>query len=177
MPPSPSERLNGYRIRKAAAPDALPLTQVAKSAKRYWNYPDSYYKIWEEELTITPDYISKNTVFVAQTNSNEVIAFYSLVTLEQDLHFKTTVLEKGVWLDHMFIIPEYIGQGLGHLMFNHMMQGCRVKNITMVRLLADPNAKGFYEKMGCQYVRQVPSSIEGRTTPMYEIIICGAEES
>jgi GNAT superfamily N-acetyltransferase len=173
MDPAAPEGKGYYTIRPAAVSNAAALTRVAKASKRYWNYPDAYYDIWEEELTITWEYIAKNTVFAVETVSGEVIAFYAVVKLDQDLRFRAMVLEKGVWLDHMFITPARIGQGLGRLMFTHLSQWCRAEAVPGLRLLADPHAKGFYEKMGCRYIKEVPSTIAGRTTPMYELLISG----
>jgi hypothetical protein len=36
---------------------------------------------------------------------------------------------------------------------------------TVLHVLADPHARFFYEKMGCLYQTQWPSSIPGRTLP------------
>ena len=44
-------------IRRALPTDALFLTSISFGAKRYWNYPEEYYEIWHDELTITKDYI------------------------------------------------------------------------------------------------------------------------
>jgi hypothetical protein len=32
------------------------LTEIAFSAKKYWNYPNEYYEIWKNELTINEEY-------------------------------------------------------------------------------------------------------------------------
>lgn len=161
---------NDFLIRPASRQNAHSLTRVANASKRHWHYPDHYYEIWKDELTITPDYIAENTVYVLEENKN-IIAFYSLVTLTKDLRFKSDILEKGTWLDHMFIAPDHIGRGMGRFLFDHLYRWCRSRDIFQVRLLADPYAAGFYRKMGCKYVRQVPSTIPGRTTPLYEITV------
>jgi hypothetical protein len=36
-------------------------------------------------------------------------------------------------------------------------------------ILADPNSRGFYEKMSCRYVEEYPSIIKGRTTPFLQL--------
>ena len=51
------------------------LTEIAFSAKRTWNYPESYYEIWKNELTITKEYIDRNIVFVFE-EGKEVAGFY-----------------------------------------------------------------------------------------------------
>lgn len=52
-----------FTVRKALPGDSQPLTRLSFVAKRYWNYPEEYFNIWKNELTISPDYIGKNIVF------------------------------------------------------------------------------------------------------------------
>ncbi len=47
------------QIVRAAYTDSNILTDIAFSAKRTWNYPEEYYKIWKNELTITELYWEK----------------------------------------------------------------------------------------------------------------------
>lgn len=47
-------------IRKAKPTECETLTDLSFRSKRYWNYPDAYFKVWEKELTITQAYISNN---------------------------------------------------------------------------------------------------------------------
>ncbi|MDA3851409.1 MAG: GNAT family N-acetyltransferase [Spirochaetaceae bacterium] len=151
-------------IRPAKARDSKSLTELALSSKAFWKYPKEYSVIWEKELTITKEYIEKNSVFVMELDGN-MAAFYSMLCLEEDLPFKSEVLPAGVWLDHMFIKPDHILQGYGSLLYQHMVElGCH-KEWHKIHILADPNAKGFYEKQGACYIKDVPSSIEGRSTP------------
>ena len=60
-------------IRKALEEDGRELTRIAFAAKRYWNYPAEYYRIWEAELTVTPDYIRNNDVFLAADDAGMII--------------------------------------------------------------------------------------------------------
>jgi hypothetical protein len=40
------------------------LTKISFAAKGYWNYPEAYFEIWKDELTIGSDYVQENDVFV-----------------------------------------------------------------------------------------------------------------
>ena len=153
-------------IRKALAEEAGTLTALSFAAKRYWNYPPSYFERWHRELTITSAYIEENDVFVCATD-DDIHAYYSLVTLKEEVRQAEVALKAGTWLDHMFVHPQVIGQNLGRLMFEHMRRLCKKRKVRVVHILADPHSQPFYQKMGCRYQREYPSSIAGRTTPYF----------
>lgn len=156
------------RPREAVAADAELLTRLSFASKRYWAYPEEYYHVWRDELTITADYIDQNTVFVWECAGGPV-GYYSLVFLVHDLDVGGIALPRGEWLEHMFILPVHIGRGIGRAMMEHVRGYCTGQGIRGLRALADPYARGFYEKMGFVFIRDYPSTIVGRTTPLMEI--------
>ncbi|SHO49783.1 GNAT family N-acetyltransferase [Desulfopila aestuarii] len=151
-------------IRRANPAEHELLTIISFRSKSYWSYPDNYFQVWQKELTITADYIEQNEVFVCEMKQT-AIAYYSLVQLAQDLLYSGARLEAGLWLDHMFVLPEFIGQGVGRLLFRHCKNRLSERGVISLNILADPNALGFYQKMGCEKHGLFPSSIPGRTTP------------
>lgn len=153
-------------IRSATAQDAPILTGLSHQSKNYWDYPQEYFLIWEDELNITSEYIDEHQVFVYEVAAR-IIAFYSVVELEEDICVADVQLEKGFWLDHMFVDPMWIGKGIGRSLFAHLGSQCMAQLIKKVRILADPHSGGFYDKMGCIYAGEYPSTIAGRTTPLY----------
>ena len=159
-----------FKIRMAIPGDEQELTALSFASKRYWHYPDHYYRIWQPELTVSREYLQNNSVYCIE-NRLKIAAYYSLVFLAEDVSVMGTTLGRGHWLDHMFILPRYIGKGFGRKLFSHLLTTCKTKNIGSVSLLADPYARGFYEKMGCVYIRECPSTITGRTTPLLKIDI------
>jgi GNAT superfamily N-acetyltransferase len=158
------------KIRHAKATDSATLTELSFRAKRHWNYPDEYMERWKNELTITPAYLESNTVFVGEFE-DRIVGFYSLIENQQDLEIRTVLIEKGTWLDHMFILPEYMGKGIGTKFTIHMKAYLSGKKVDNVLIFVDPNATGFYEKLGAKFRRESDSSIPGRKIPVYEMII------
>ncbi|MEE4239906.1 MAG: GNAT family N-acetyltransferase [Desulfopila sp.] len=154
-------------IRPANEKDSEVLTAISFASKAYWKYPKAYLQIWQDELTITSEYIEKNDVFVYE-REKFIRGYYSITVLEEDIKISGITLDKGAWLDHMFIDPPFIGQGIGSTLFAHLRKRCIVEDIQEIGILADPNSRGFYEKMGCCYIRDYPSTIEGRTTPFLQ---------
>ena len=153
-------------IRQAKPEEYETLTQISFAAKKYWNYPQEYFDVWKDELTISEYYVKDNTVFVAEADG-EPTAYYSIVEVKEEFMEGSTKVEKGFWLEHMFVRPQFIGKGIGRAMYGHMKEHCRAMGIDRVRIFADPYAKGFYERMGAQYIEERPSSIEGRTVSLY----------
>src|SRR5947209_16526004 len=61
-------RLRGgmeFQIRRAKPKEAAVLTEIAHAAKRHWGYPENWIEYWRDDLTITPEFISNNEVYVA----------------------------------------------------------------------------------------------------------------
>ncbi|MBW2328898.1 MAG: GNAT family N-acetyltransferase [Deltaproteobacteria bacterium] len=151
-------------IRSAKQDEAEMLTNISFASKGYWHYPQDFFDIWNRELTISSEYIEENDVFVYELDG-AVVGYYSIVELPEDIEVSGIKIKKGFWLEHMFIEPRHIGKGIGSRMFHHLRKRCKALEIKKLRILADPNSKGFYEKMGCQYLNEFPSTIKNRTTP------------
>jgi N-acetylglutamate synthase-like GNAT family acetyltransferase len=137
-------------IRKASADNSETLTQIALDAKRHWGYPEHWIKHWESDLTVSPDFIDKHQVYVAE-DEGEIRGFYAL-SLNGDK----------AELEHMWVRPAYIGTGIGKELFLDAMERASKWNVSEVELSADPNAAGFYERMGAQRVGEVESQIDGQ---------------
>jgi len=151
-------------IRQAEYQDAEVLTKLSFDSKGYWGDPHSYFVIWSDELTISPGYIKNNDVQV-YTIGDQIAAYYSIVKLDSDLDISGVLLKRGYWLEHMFVAPQNIGSGIGTKLIDHLKERCLQREIPELGILADPNAKGFYLKMGCSYLKEYPSTIKDRTTP------------
>lgn len=163
-------------IQKAGMDEHNVLTDISFASKKYWNYPANFFEIWKDELTISRNYILQNQVFTIRS-ATTIVGYYSVVELKNDLQISTITgvtsftLRAGHWLEHMFILPAFIGKGLGNKLFHHCIKNCRSRNTRKIGILSDPNAKGFYIKMGCNFVSDAPSTIAGRTTPYLEYLI------
>ena len=154
--------MNNTEIREAKESEHEILTEISFASKKYWDYPAKYIDIWKDELTITERYTKENIVIVVEIDKR-VVGYYSVVDLPEDIELLGIKICKGFWLEHMFLLPEFIGQGYGTAMVSHMKEYCLSNKIPKVSVLADPNAKAFYEKKGFKYIKEYPSTISGRT--------------
>lgn len=157
-------------IRKAEIEEDVVLSHIALEAKRHWNYPESYFKIWEKELLITQEYISSNVVYVAIVE-NKVIGFYSIIKIDEDFMADEVLVKKGYWLEHIFILPGFHKKGIGTKLMKHAISYCRDNDIDKLQVFVEPYSVGFYDKIGGEYVSDSPSSIKDRDVPLYEINI------
>lgn len=137
-------------IRLAQSSEAEVLTQIAHDAKRHWGYPDHWLKAWQADLTILPAFVDRNPVYVAEIEGN-VVGFYALILGNN----------KGE-LDHLWVAPSHIGTGVGKELFLHAMQTAAKRNLGEVEILSDPNAEGFYQKMGAHRAGEKVSEVEGQ---------------
>ena len=137
-------------ILPATPEDADALTRIAFAAKRYWGYPESWIQHWRDSLTITPEFVRNNGVYVA-VSGGEPCAFYALTSASSELE-----------LEHLWVLPGWIGSGVGRLLFEHAVREAARQGATTVAIEADPNAEGFYLRMGARRVGENVYEIVGR---------------
>lgn len=145
------------KIRRASTEDVDKLTEIAHGAKRYWGYPDRWIEHWKDQLTITPDFVSANQVFLAE-DEDKVLGFYALIIRSDKAE-----------LDHLWVDPKHIGTGVGKDLFLHAMQSASSHNVDAVEICADPNAEGFYRKMGAFRIGETISEIDGESRALPQL--------
>lgn len=149
-------------IRRAAVEEAGLLTTIALEAKRYWGYPEHWIKHWEADLTVSPEFIRDNHVYVAEADG-EVRGFYALCVLgETGSERKEELGPNKAELEHMWVKPDYIGTGVGKELFLDAMERAAALDVRDVELSADPNAAGFYTRMGATEIGEVNAPMDGQ---------------
>lgn len=146
-------------IRPVNPSEAGALTQIALSAKRHWGYPEHWIELWRPQLTFDAAYFRINESWAAEVDGGPV-AFYTL--LDKD----------GLaWLENLWVMPEYIGKGIGKALFLHALELARLRGCKIFQLEADPNAAGFYEKMGMHKIAERKYELNGqpRILPLMEM--------
>ena len=151
------------QITRAKPEQAEALTQIARAAKGHWGYPKRWMEIWKPQLTFAPQYFEEHESWVAEID-HAPIAFCTL--LERD---------EIAWIEDLWVSPEWIGKGVGKGLFLHAREMARQRGFQALQLEADPNAVGFYSKMGMKQVGERVSEIEGypRILPIMELRLRG----
>ena len=147
------------QIRQAISNEATALSWIAFTAKAHWGYPKHWLEIWKPQLTFSPEYFEKNESWVAEAEGDP-IAFYTLQ--EKD---------GNAWIENLWVSPEFIGKGVGKKLFLHAAALSRRHGYKILQLEADPNAVGFYKKMGMHKIGERHSEVEGqlRILPIMEM--------
>jgi maltose O-acetyltransferase len=158
--------MSEVKVRQANLEESNTLTEISFAAKRYWNYPEQYFEVWKSELTITEKYILKNTVYVAEIDE-KVVGYFSIVNVPEEFWSGEVFVNSGHWLEHIFIHPDYIGKSIGSTLIDFAKQLCIKNGIEKLYIFSDPNANGFYEKIGAEYIKESPSSIPGRKVSLF----------
>jgi len=137
-------------IVRAKPEDAEALTEIAHAAKRHWGYPERWIQSWRDILTMRPEFIAANVAYSAIEDHRAV--GFCLLTTESD----------GMHLDHLWIAPHAMGRGIGRALFEHAVEEIRRLGHRTLKIEADPNAEGFYARMGARRVGEAVTEIEGR---------------
>ena len=146
------------QIVRAISEDADVLTAIAHAAKGHWGYPESWIVLWRDILTMRPEFIAENVAYCA-VEDDGAIGFYVLTTEDDGLH-----------LDHLWILPSAMGRGIGRALFEHAAAAASGLGFNLIKIEADPNAEGFYKRMGATRVGTSVSQVVGerRELPLLE---------
>lgn len=134
--------------------DAAELTAVVFAAKRHWGYPEEWIRLWADELTVDAEYIATNTV-VSVLRAGRIIGWCAVVR-------DTEVW----WLDYCWVLPQAMDLGVGRQLVQHVLSLAIKSGVWAVKVIADPHATGFYEKLGFARVGTHPSRPRGRVLPV-----------
>lgn len=144
-----SRKVDENMIRRSIPQEAELLTRIAHDAKQYWGYPEHWIQRWSADLTISPDFVRDNHVYVFERDQ-QICGFYAL-----------SINGSQAELEHMWVAPAYIGSGVGKELFLDAMDRSTTMKVNRIDITADPNAAGFYERMGATRTGDVVSEIDG----------------
>ena len=148
------------RIRRAQPQECTTISALGIRSKAFWNYSPQMMATFRSELTLSAEDIQKRRVYVI-TIDKTIVGYYSLREIDS----------KAIELEHLFVDLDHLNCGYGSQMFHHAMEVIKSEGFTRLVIQSDPNASGFYEKLGIPLVKRIPSSIPGRSIPYFEKIL------
>jgi GNAT superfamily N-acetyltransferase len=151
----------GVTTRRARPGEAVALTELIMRSKAHWGYDQAFLDACRPVLALSPEVIQRDPVYCAEV-AGRVAGVSHLIMLN----------DAEVDLDHLFVDPEFIGQGVGAQLWRHAVDRASALGARAIVFGADPNARPFYERMGAVVVsEQVSTIVAGRRTPQmrYEI--------
>src|ERR1700722_17970600 len=131
-------------------------------SKAHWGYDDNFLKASEPSLAVSKERIADGRVLVAEDMDQRVLGIAAADPLK-DGAFDLTLL---------FVEPDAIGKGVGGKLFAAIVELIAREGAKRLLIEADPNAEGFYKRLGARRIGDAPSSaIPGRTLPLLEFVI------
>lgn len=142
-------------IRKADIEDREKLNEIAHRSKAYWGYSKEFMQALKGDLEITNKDIQEKLVYVFE-EYDVIQGFYCLAPGERKL-------------EDLFIHPDYIGKGLGKVLWNDLIIKAKDHELDVFQLDSDPNAVQFYLRTGAYIIGERKSTVlPDRTFPLME---------
>ncbi len=126
--------------------DPQRLREIAFAAKAHWGYDRELVRAWADAIEF-PD---EEVVVVAERGGR--IVGWAAVVPGGDVAV----------LDDLWVEPAWIGRGVGRELFERAAALARDRGAARLEWEAEPNAIGFYERVGGRYLRPGEPSEWGR---------------
>lgn len=145
-------------IRPASLDEAELLTDLSLKANAVWGYDADFLARCRAAMAVKATNIESRPHYVDEIGGR-IAGFYGFEP-ETD----------GIGLDYLFVEPDLIGRGVGRTLWQHAVATARHLGHSALIVVSDPNAEGFYLKMGCQRVGSRPSELEtSRQLPLLRL--------
>jgi ribosomal protein S18 acetylase RimI-like enzyme len=142
------------RIRRARPAEAEALTALAGRAKAHWGYDAAFMELVSPAMALSEIDVAVDQCWVLEDPAGLIAGFHRVI------------LGNPSELEDLWVEPSAFGVGHGRRLFEHAVGLARSAGASVLELDADPNAVGFYERMGMERIGETPSTlIPGRTLP------------
>jgi GNAT superfamily N-acetyltransferase len=139
-------------IRDAREDEAEALSDIRVQSKGYWGYSQETLEAWRPAMKVSPNYIRTNAVRSIFLDG-QLVGFYAVIRESED------------YLDHLWLVPEAIGKGVGRLAFDDAVRLASELGIEALLIISDADAVGFYLKLGAQKIGELFSPHQNRMLP------------
>ena len=147
-----------FRLRSPRRDEAATLIDLCLRSKAVWGYDEEFMQACRGDLTLTASLIRSSYVRVAEIR--ERLVGVAQVNIKEEL----------AELDKLFIEPTRLRSGAGKALFEWAVTVARDAGAVTMVIDADPNAAGFYRRMGAVDDGMAPSgTIPGRFVPRLKL--------
>ncbi len=134
------------------------LDELCFRSKAHWGYDTEFLERCRPVLRVEPERVAEGLVIVAYEGELPL----GVAQLE--------IKDETAQLDLLFVEPEQMGRGVGSELFRWALQTAGERGAVRMRILSDPGARPFYERLGAVFVEDAPSdAVPERMLPMLEI--------
>jgi GNAT superfamily N-acetyltransferase len=130
--------MNEPRLRPVAPADHGRLRELTFESKAHWGYDRDFVRRWAEGLSFG----TGGERWVAELD-DEIVAWAALVPPADGVAV----------LDDLWVDPAWVRRGLGGRLFRRAADRARELGAERLEWGAEPNAVGFYEKLGGRKLR------------------------
>lgn len=142
------------RLSRASPAEQAALTDLCLRSKAHWGYDAAFMATCRAELTLRDRDFADALAVIGPAH-----APHGMVQVSVD--GDTAVLER------LFVAPQAMGRGHGQALFHWAVTAARTAGAKRLRIESDPDACGFYLRMGARLGGTAPSgSIAGRRLPL-----------
>lgn len=130
-------------------------------SKAHWGYDAQFMAFAHRSLQIDPAAVADGRVLVAVDRDDGALGVADCAALPEPGAFD---------LVHLFVEPRALRNGVGRALFEAACAWCLAHGGTKLVIQSDPNAVGFYQRLGARLIGEAPSdSVPGRTLPLLEL--------
>ena len=137
-------------FRKALPAEAQALTELAFRSKRAWGYDEHFMELVTPDMVVRPENLTSEHGIIAEENG--VAVGYAIVKADG----------KHAFLRDLFVEPERLRRGIGTALFWEAVHYAQTLGAQELTLGGDPNAIGFYERLGMRKIGEERSIVGGR---------------
>lgn len=128
-------------IRPARPEEAETLQALTIASKGSWGYAPQVMREWGETLDISAALCDAGEAVVAEQDG-EIAGWAQVLAARQGV----------CTLEHLWVAPGSMRRGIGSALFAHAAAAARAMGAAAMAWEAEPNAAGFYARMGGQTV-------------------------
>lgn len=161
-------------VRPVRPDEAEMISDLALRSKAAWGYSEAFIEQCRDELRYTAEQIaSERWSFVVAEDGEGILGLLALLQLAPNELPQQP--EPDMELAGLFIEPDAMGKGVGRALMTVARDHARQYGALHLYIQSDPNAAGFYARMGAEVIGELPSgSIPGRCLPLMRLALDSA---
>ena len=140
--------------RSANNSDLTLINALIRESKSFWGYSDSFLDQFMAQWGIKASHLAMNEVLVFEKEGDLIGLFAFKINNENNPE-----------LNLFFVNRNHIGQGIGKKIWQHALSYALNRGWDEFKIIADPNAEQFYERLGAKTIGTF-ESFPGRFVPV-----------
>jgi GNAT superfamily N-acetyltransferase len=133
-------------------------------SKAHWGYDAQFMRLSWRSLQIDATAIAEGRVFAAVDERDQPLGVVDCAFLGDDVD-----------LMHLFVEPDALGCGVGRALFATAIEWTRAQSRRILLIASDPNAVGFYRRLGAVDAGSIPSeAVPGRMLSLLKYAVDAA---